>query len=130
LGAPDPAVYKGQSGGIIDVLNVLLADAEGQLADARKKESNLQHNYELLKQELTDAIAFAGKEKDKAEKANAAAAETKATAEGDLAVTQKDLAEDIKQLADTHMEIKHKVCLTMRGICFLIINKKMISICC
>jgi septal ring factor EnvC (AmiA/AmiB activator) len=112
------------------VLNVLLADAEGQLADARKKESNLQHNYELLKQELTDAIAFAGKEKDKAEKANAAAAETKATAEGDLAVTQKDLAEDIKQLADTHMEIKHKVCLTCRGICFLIINKKMISICC
>lgn len=36
-GAPDPAVYKGQSGGIIDVLNDLLAEAEGQLADARKK---------------------------------------------------------------------------------------------
>jgi hypothetical protein len=108
FGAPDPAVYKGQSGGIIDVLNDLLADAEGQLADARKKESNLQHNYELLKQELTDAIAFANSEKDKAAKANAAAAETKATAEGDLAVTKKDLAEDIKQLADTHHECMTK----------------------
>merc|ERR1719160_74612 len=108
FGAPDPAVYKSQSGGIVDVLNDLLADAEGQLADARKKESNLQHNYELLKQELTDTITFTGNEKDKAAKANAAAAETKATAEGDLAVTQKSLAEDIKQLADTHHECMTK----------------------
>jgi len=107
-GAPDPAVYKGQSGGIIDVLNDLLAEAEGQLADARKKETSLQHNYELLKQELTDSIAFTNKEKGKAEKAKAENAEIKATAEGDLAVTQKNLAEDTKQLADTHHECMTK----------------------
>jgi hypothetical protein len=108
FGAPDPAAYKGQSGGIIDVLNDLLADAEGQLADARKKESNLQHNYDMLKQELEDAVAFANKEKDKAAKANAASAEAKATAEGDLEVTNKDLAQDIKQLAATHHECMTK----------------------
>merc|ERR1719235_1787870 len=107
-GAPDPAVYKGQSGGIIDVLNDLLAEAEGQLSDARKKESSLQHNYELLKQELTDSIAFTTKEKGKAEQANAASAELKAVSEGDLAVTNKNLAEDIKQLADTHHECMTK----------------------
>jgi len=107
-GAPDPAVYKGQSGGIIDVLNDLLAEAEGQLSEARKKESSLQHNYELLKQELTDSIAFANKEKDKAEQANAAHAELKATSEGDLEMTKKSLAEDIKQLADTHHECMTK----------------------
>merc|ERR1719235_2899715 len=107
-GAPDPAVYKGQSGGIIDVLNDLLADAEGQLSDARKKESSLQHNYELLKQELTDTIAFGNKEKGKAEQANAASAELKAVSEGDLDVTNKNLAEDIKQLADTHHECMTK----------------------
>merc|ERR1719345_441122 len=108
LGAPDPAAYKGQSGGIIDVLNDLLAEAEGQLADARKKESNLQHNYDMLKQELVDAIKFANSEMDKAKKANAASAETKATAEGDLAVTNKDLAEDLNQLANTHHECMTK----------------------
>jgi len=107
-GAPDPAAYKGQSGGIIDVLNDILADAEGQLADARKKESNLQHNYELLKQELTDSIAFGNKEMDKAKKANAGFAGKKALAEGDLEVTNADLAEDTKQLADTHHECMTK----------------------
>merc|ERR1719420_2538920 len=108
FGAPDPAVYKSKSGGIVDVLNDLLADAEGQLSDARKKESNLQSNYEMLKQELTDAIKFGNQEKDKTAKANAASEETKATAEGDLEVTNKALAEDIKQLADTHQECMTK----------------------
>jgi len=102
FGAPDPAAYKSQSGGIVDVLNDLLADAEGELQDIRKKESSLQHNYDMLKQELTDAIAFSNKQMDKAKKANAACAEDKAIAQGDLEVTTKDLAEDTKQLAETH----------------------------
>merc|ERR1719439_317184 len=108
LGAPDPAVYKSKSGGIVDVLNDLLADAEGQLEDARKAESNLQNNYEMLKLELTDAAAFGNKEMDKKKKQNAASEETKAEAEGDLEVTNKALAEDIKQLADTHQECMTK----------------------
>jgi hypothetical protein len=108
LGAPDPAAYKSKSGGIVDVLNDLLADAEGQLADARKKESNLQNNYEMLKMELEDAMKFGGQEMDKTKKANAASEETKAEAEGDLEVTNKALAEDIKQLADTHQECMTK----------------------
>merc|ERR1719375_372848 len=108
LGAPDPAAYKSKSGGIVDVLNDLLADAEGQLADARKKESNLQNNYEMLKLELEDAMKFGGQEMDKAKKQIAACEETKATAEGDLEVTNKALAEDIKQLAETHQECMTK----------------------
>jgi len=108
LGAPDPAVYKSKSGGIVDVLNDLLADAEGQLEDARKKESNQQNNYEMLKLELEDAIKFGGQEMDKIKKQNAACEETKAEAEGDLEVTNKALAEDIKQLADTHQECMTK----------------------
>merc|ERR1719463_463756 len=108
FGAPDPAVYKSKSGGIVDVLNDLLADAEGQLEDARKKESNLQNNYEMLKLELEDVMKFGGQEMDKAKKANAALAETKAEAEGDLEVTNKALAEDIKHLAETHQECMTK----------------------
>merc|ERR1719395_507042 len=108
LGAPDPAVYKSKSGGIVDVLNDLLADAEGQLEDARKAESNLQNNYEMLKLELEDAIKYGGQEMDKTKKNNAACEEKKAEAEGDLEVTNKALAEDIKQLADTHQECMTK----------------------
>jgi len=108
LGAPDPAVYKSKSGGIVDVLNDLLADAEGQLEDARKAESNLQNNYEMLKLELEDAIKFGGQEMDKTKKQIAANEETKAEAEGDLEVTNKALAEDINQLAATHQECMTK----------------------
>merc|ERR1719359_1996231 len=108
FGAPDPAAYKSKSGGIVDVLNDLLADAEGQLEDARKAESNLQNNYEMLKLELEDAIKFGGQEMDKTKKQIAANEETKAEAEGDLEVTNKALAEDIKQLAATHQECMTK----------------------
>merc|ERR1719210_1330066 len=34
-GAPDPVVYRGQSGGIVDTLGNLLEKAEGQLAELR-----------------------------------------------------------------------------------------------
>jgi len=108
MGAPDPAAYKGQSGGIIDVLEDLLNEAEEQLSKARKEETNSLHNYELLKQELTDSIKFATKEMDKAKKGKAACEETKATAEGDLAQTLKALAEDTQQLADTHHDCMNK----------------------
>merc|ERR1719281_1153730 len=108
LGAPAAKVYESKSGGIVEVLNDLLADAEGQLEDLRKKESNLQNNYEMLKMELEDTIKFGNQEKARTEKANAASEETKAEAEGELEVVNKDLAEDIKLLADTHQECMTK----------------------
>merc|ERR1719171_620394 len=98
LGAPDPAVFKSNAGGIVATINDLLEDAKTELEEARKKEVTNKHNYELLKLELDDAIAFANKQLDKAKKAKAEAAETKSVAEGDLSVTTKGLAETMKQL--------------------------------
>merc|ERR1719375_2180702 len=46
----------------------------------------------MLKQDLVDQMAAAGHEKAEAEAIKSEAAETQATAEGDLAVTVKDLA--------------------------------------
>merc|ERR1719482_2503503 len=108
LGAPAAKSYESKSGGIVEVLNDLLADAEGQLEDLRKKESNLQNNYEMLKLELEDVIKFSGQEMDRKKKENAGHEETKAEAEGDLEITNKDLAEDINQLAKTHQECMTK----------------------
>jgi len=108
LGAPAAKSYESKSGGIVEVLNDLLADAEGQLDDLRKKESNLQNNYEMLKLELEDTVKFGNAEMDKTKKANAGCEETKAEAEGELEVTNKDLAEDMNQLAGTHSECMTK----------------------
>merc|ERR1719311_1747059 len=60
--------------------------------------------YQMLAQSLKDEIKYANQDLDKAKKALAKSAETKAAAEGDLEVTQKDLAEDIKDLASLHQD--------------------------
>merc|ERR1719217_748902 len=98
LGAPDPAVYKGHSRGIIETLEGLLEEAKDNLDTARKTETKNIYEYEMLKQALADEIKFA--EEDLA-KAKAAAGE------GGLAVTSKDLAADVKDLADLH-----ELCMT------------------
>merc|ERR1719264_685812 len=103
-GAPAAAVYEGHSSDIIDTLENLLEKAEQQLADARAKETAAQNNYEMLKQSLEDDIRFANKDMDEAKKSLAASGETKSTAEGDLAVTTKDLAADTTALADLHKD--------------------------
>merc|ERR1712241_542880 len=106
-GAPDPAVYKGQRGGIIDTLGDLLEKAESQLAELRNNETAALHAFESLKQSLEDKIKYETKELDEAKTGIAASNEKKATAEGDLEVTTKNLGEDVTALSDLHHE-----CLT------------------
>lgn len=47
-GAPDPAAYKSQSGGIVATLEGLLEKAQSQQAESRSKETSAAHNFELL----------------------------------------------------------------------------------
>merc|ERR1719476_686880 len=107
VGAPDAAVYQGHSADIIDTLQGLLDKANAQLADARKTETANHQNFQMLQQSLEDEIKFGNSDKDKASKALAAASGAKATAEGALGVTNKDLAADSNTLADLH-----QLCLT------------------
>merc|ERR1719281_1803672 len=83
-------------------MNSLLEKAQSQLDEARNKETASIQAFQMLKQGLEDEIKFANKEMDEAKQSKSASAEAKATAEGDLDVTSKDLAEDIKALADLH----------------------------
>merc|ERR1719329_2135130 len=64
FGAPAAAGYKSHGGGIMDVLEDLKEKAENELADLRKAESNAKHNYDMLKQSLTDQIGADNKDKD------------------------------------------------------------------
>jgi len=120
LGAPDPAAFKSNAGGIVETINDLLSDAKTELAEARKKEVQNKHNYDLMKLELDDAIKFANKELDDAQKAKAEAGETKSVAEGDLAGTSKELAQTMHQLGGVHHDCMTKaeefeVTMTERG---------------
>jgi len=108
MGAPDPAVYKGQSGGIIDTLGDLLEKAESQLNELRNKETASLHEFQALKQSLEDKIKYETKEMAEAKKGIAASAEKKATAEGDLDMTSKNLAEDVSALRELHHECLSK----------------------
>jgi len=91
LGAPAPDAYKSKSGGIVDVLNQMKEEAEAQLAEARKTEQESKHNFEMLKTSLTDGLNAANKELAETKQNQAEAIETKAVAEGDLAITVKSL---------------------------------------
>jgi hypothetical protein len=101
-GAPSAAVYEGHSGGILDVLQDLLDKAEVQLKNAQNKEMSNNFMFQKLKQSIEDEVAYGKKELAEAKAGIAASGEKKAKAEGDLEVTSKDLASDIKELADLH----------------------------
>merc|ERR1719162_1311465 len=107
-GAPDSAVYEGHSGDIIDTLQNLLDKAEAQLADARKTETANHQNFQMLQQSLEDEIKFGNSDMDNAKKGLATSEGSKATAEGGLSVTNKDLAADTETLGDLHQECMTK----------------------
>merc|ERR1712224_832001 len=98
-GAPAASVYKTHSTSIFDILEDMKEKAEGQLAELRKAEATTKHNYNMLKQSLTDEIEADSKDMDEEKSLKASTEESKAVAEGDLADTVKGLAEDKKALA-------------------------------
>merc|ERR1712085_14690 len=118
-GAPAAAVYKSQSGGIVDTIQDLLGKAEDQLADIRKTENKNKNNFGLLEQSLEDEIKFANNDLDAAKKGIAASTEKKATAEGDLEVTKKDLAEDVAAKATLHHDCMTKDATSLAQVSFV-----------
>merc|ERR1719310_2217989 len=108
FGAPAAAVYKTHSSSIFDVLEDMKEKAEGQLDELRKAESTSKHNFNMLKQSLEDEIEADTKDMDEEKSLKAATEETKATAEGDLAETVKELAKDkesLKTASTTCMQV-------------------------
>merc|ERR1719265_658465 len=107
-GAPDPAAYKSQSGGIVATLEDMLEKAKGELASARKAETNAKFDYDMLKQKLEDMMANGNKNLAETKTAKAAAEEAKAVAEGELDTAEKGLADDEKHLKDLQNECMAK----------------------
>merc|ERR1719160_260402 len=103
-GAPAAATYKSQSSGIVDLLEDLKEKAEGELAEARKTESTAKHNYNLMKQSLEDQMSADTKDMNEEKSAKEAAEEGKATTEGDLATTVKELKQGEEDLATANTD--------------------------
>jgi len=101
VGAPAAATYKTHSTNILDVLEDLKEKAEGELSDLRKAEVNTRHNFDMLKQSLEDQAANDNKHMANEKAGRAEAEESKATAEGDLEMTNKELADSKEQQATT-----------------------------
>jgi chromosome segregation ATPase len=110
MGAPEAAAYKNKSGGIMDVLEDLKEKAESELAELRKAESSAAHNFAMTKQALEDQAAADGKDKDDETAKKQGAEETKATAEGDLTNTAKDLAD-----AQDALQVANSNCIQVAG---------------
>merc|ERR1719258_389719 len=72
-----------------------------------KTETKSVQAYEMLASSLKDEIKYGNADMSKAKSNLAASGEAKATAEGDLAVTSKDLAED-----ETTLSTLHQDCMT------------------
>jgi predicted nucleic acid-binding Zn-ribbon protein len=92
LGAPAAKAYESKAGAIVDVLGDMKEKAESELADLRKAEGNAKHNFDMLKQSLTDSLSADNTDLTQEKNALSASTEAKATAEGDLSVTSKDLS--------------------------------------
>merc|ERR1719229_2117409 len=107
-GAPAGEVYENKAGGIVAVLEDLLEKAEAQLDDARKKEQTSLYNFEMLKQSLDAQISTGSKNLEKAKKTIAESSEKKATAEGDMEATTKDLKSDMATLDGVHHDCETK----------------------
>jgi len=104
FGAPAASSYKSHSSGIIDVLEDLKEKAEGELSEARKAETSAKNNYAMMKQSLDDQMAADNKDLTEEKAALASAQEGKATAEGDLTVTVKDLQNGESSLATANTD--------------------------
>mmetsp|Transcript_125659 Transcript_125659/g.217584 ORF Transcript_125659/g.217584 Transcript_125659/m.217584 type:complete len:694 (-) Transcript_125659:49-2130(-) len=98
--APAGAVYESHSGGIIDTLENLLEKAQAQLEEARKTESTSIHNYQMLKQSLTDEIKYTSEDMSKVKITMHSSKETKSISTGDLSVTKKSLATTMAMLKE------------------------------
>jgi len=115
LNAPDATVYENSgsmtgstTGGIADTLQGLLDTANEQIETARKEETQAKNNFDMKKQSLEDEIKYTSGDLDEAKKTAAASEESKATAEGDLAATTKNLNADKADLASLHYECMQK----------------------
>lgn len=105
---PEAKAYESHSGDIIEVVNELKVQAEGELSDLRNEEMKRQHEFDMLKQGLDDSIATAERDRKNANRSLKENQETAAKSSGSLAAEKDSLSTNSKYLADTNAECAQK----------------------
>merc|ERR1740130_146292 len=103
-GEESPEAYKAKSGGIVDVLQGLSAEATTQLRKSRRSEEKAITNYDLVKEGLKQAIDLDNKELKQAKDDSAKAKGKQAESTEAVAKEDKKLKSATKSLADTQSE--------------------------
>jgi len=99
--SPEAYAYEFQSGSIVDMLEKLKAEFDTKKYELDGEELKAQHAFENIAQQLTDNVENAEHEISKKTALRAETQQAKSEAEGDLAQTTADRAEDQKYLDDT-----------------------------
>merc|ERR1719238_2246371 len=102
--APEAAAYENQSGGVVALLEKLLAKFEDQKLTLEKEEMKKVGNFQVLEQQLTDNIKEGTKSIGEKTKMKAQRLEDEETALGDKEATEAALATDEKVLSDTNAD--------------------------
>jgi len=97
---PEAKKYESHSGGIIDMIEELKGKAEAELSDLRKDEMGRQHEFDMLKQSLTDSINTANRDRKNDQNSLAQNQETSGKAVGDLAEEENSLSTNQAGLKD------------------------------
>jgi len=99
-GAPEVAAYENQSGGIVEMLEGLLAKFEKELGEVESAETAKSQNFDLNKIQLNDLIKYSQKNRDEKATTKADLSAQSAKANGELGDTKFSMAADKKMLAD------------------------------
>jgi len=106
--APEGKTFESHSGGVLELVNGMGEQMEEKRGEVEKDEMQLKHAYDMVVQDITDFIENASTNRDKKASRKGELSEQKGQAEGDLAMTQKTLAEDKQFLEDLTIEQEQK----------------------
>jgi peptidoglycan hydrolase CwlO-like protein len=106
--AGEAAAYEGQTDGIVDMFKKLDEKFEDEREGGQKEEMNKKHAYDVLMQELTNLLDKAKDEKESKTALKAKREQDLASAEGELAETRAQKAEDEKYLKELNAECEQK----------------------
>lgn len=107
MGAPATVAYEPHTGSVVSTLEGLLERAEGQLSKVREAEATALHNYDKLRQALTNEISIAQQDMHATKVGIAESQEVKSLQAGDLEMTSRDLVTDLAS-----KELLHHECMT------------------
>lgn len=99
--APKANAYEFQAGGVVDMLQKLKSQFQGELEAEQKKEMNSKHAYEQMMQELDGELKSSSAARERASVSKQRAAQALASNKGELAETTESRNDDRKYGEDT-----------------------------